>query len=50
MDEIDNIIRFEEGGMDADEAREFLTRLRDSGLLYQLQGAHQRAARDFGVI
>lgn len=50
MNEIDNIIRFEDGDMDENEAREFLTRLRDSGLLYQLQGAYQRAARDFGVI
>lgn len=50
MDEIDNIIRFENGELTEDEARELLERLRDSGTLPHLQGSYQRAARALGVI
>ncbi len=50
MDHIDKIIKFENGEMDEQETIEFLTELRDSGLLFQLQGVYGRAAKALGVI
>lgn len=50
MNELDQIIRFENGELTEDEARELLERLRDSGTLFHLQGSYQRAARSLGVI
>lgn len=50
MPDLDKIIRFESGEMDEDETIEFLTELRDSGVLFQLQGFYGRTARALGVI
>jgi len=47
---VDDIVRFEQGEMSYDETVEFLTKLRDAGLLSQLQGFYGRAARHFGLI
>lgn len=47
---IDELMQFEDGQLDEDEQRDLLTRLRDTGMLYQLQGFYGRAARRMGVI
>ena len=44
------IVAFENGEMDECEQIDFLTELRDSGLLFQLQGSYGRAAQALGVI
>ena len=42
-DVVGDIMRFEEGEMDEEEAREFLIHLHDTGILFGLQGSYQRA-------
>lgn len=49
-DLVGDIMRFEEGEMDEDEIHAFLTRLRDTGTLFHLQGSYQRAAARLGII
>ena len=50
MDQLDKMIAFENGELDESEAIELLESLRDSGLLFQLQGFYGRAAKALGVI
>lgn len=50
MPDIDKLIAFENGELSYKESIQLLTELRDSGLLFQLQGFYGRAARDLGVI
>ena len=40
---VNAITRYEAGEMDEDEAREFLTWLYETGVLFSLQGSYQRA-------
>lgn len=49
-DIVGDMMRFEEGNMTEDEARELLTTLRDDGTLRGLQGSYGRAAHALGVI
>lgn len=44
------IIAFEMGELDDEQVIELFENLRDSGILWQLQGAYQRMAADLGVI
>jgi hypothetical protein len=53
MNNVDNIIRFENGEMTDDEIIAFFQNLLDTGLLYSLQGYYHRTARqliDAGLI
>lgn len=50
MPNIDDVMRFEDGQMDHDEAYVFLKSLVDSGVIFQLQGFYGRAARDMGLL
>lgn len=50
FDDVDDIMRFEDGAMSEAEVRVFLTRLRDNGLLFKLQGFYGRTARALGII
>ncbi len=49
-DTVDKIMAYEAGEMTEDQEIAFLTELRDSGLLFQLQGAYGRAAHRYGLI
>lgn len=49
-DMVGDILRFESGEMDEEEVREFLTYLRDSGVLHSLQGSYGRAAASLGIV
>jgi hypothetical protein len=48
-DLVGDIIAFESGEMDEDEAREFLTDLKETGLAYRLQGSYGRAIAALGI-
>ena len=50
MNEIDNIIRWENGDLDEVEEFAFFERLVASGDIYHLQGSYGRRARDLGLI
>lgn len=50
LDMVDSIMRFEDGEMPECEMVEFLTQLRDSGMLRHLQGCYHRTAHAYGVI
>ena len=49
-DELAQMIAFENGELSHEESVALLTSLRDSGLLYSLQGFYGRAARAMGII
>lgn len=49
-DIVGEIIAFESGEMNEDQARSLLTALKEDGTLPHLQGSYQRAARQLGVI
>lgn len=50
MNEVDNIIRWENGELDEVEEFAFFERLVASGDIYHLQGSYGRRARDLGLI
>lgn len=50
LDQLDRMISLEQGELSEDETIELLTELRDSGLLYQLQGFYGRLAHAYGLI
>ena len=46
MDQVDKIIAFEQGDLDAEGILELFQELIDSGLVWQLQGSYGRIAKN----
>lgn len=49
-DLVDGIIRWEDGDMSPVEELDFFRQLRDTGLLFDLQGVYGRRAHTLGII
>lgn len=50
LDQLDRMIAWESGQLDSEEELELFRELRDSGLLFSLQGCYGRRARQLGLI
>ena len=50
MNQLGNIIAWENGEMDIEQEFNFFVDLVNTGLVYQLQGMYGRRARDLGLI